>query len=173
MHAFVLYPDPLLNEVAVPRPVDASLREAGAALQAAAAGAEAYGLAAVHIGRLEPLAVVSVARQGMPRDYRVMFNPRVLTLSEESTFGPEGSVSMPGIEVPIERSVWAEIGFDSEDGMPTTLKLEGFAARVAQHEIDQVNGIFFLDRLSRLKRETAIRKFQKSRRQVDREGRVS
>ena len=164
MAGFVLYPDPILNSVALPRPVDAAMLEVGAALQAAAAGVEAYGLAAAHIGRCEPLAVVSVAGQGMARDYRLLFNPVVLACAEERAFGPEGSVSMPGIEVPIERAVWAEIGFDTAEGVRTTLRLEGFAARVAQHEIDQVNGVFFLGRLSRLKRDTAIRKFHKSQR---------
>ena len=114
------------------------------ALRDAAAGVEAYGLAAAHIGRIEPVAVVSVAAPGAARDYRLLFNPVVLAMSDEKAFGPEGSVSMPGIEVPIERAVWVEIGFDSEEGVAVTLRLEGFAARVAQHEIDQVNGIFFL-----------------------------
>ncbi len=164
MADFVTYPHGALHQAAVPRAVDAAMREAGLALQAAAAEVEAYGLAAAHIGRLEPVAVVSVAPAGTARDYRLLFNPVLLSLSAEKAFGPEGSVSMPGIEVPIERSLQVEIGFDAADGSPQTLPLEGFAARVAQHEIDQVNGIFFLGRLSRLKRETAIRKFLKSQR---------
>jgi peptide deformylase len=164
MAGFVLYPDPLLQQAAVSRPVDAEMREAGTELRAAAAGVEAYGLAAAHIGRVEPVVVVSVAPAGMARDYRLLFNPVVLATSSEKAFGQEGSVSMPGIEVPIERALWVEIGSDAEDGTPQTLRLEGFAARVAQHEIDQVNGVFFLSRLSRLKRDTAIRKYLKSQR---------
>ncbi|WP_193335724.1 peptide deformylase [Devosia beringensis] len=164
MSGFVLYPDPLLQQAAVSRPVDAALRDAGMALREAAAGVEAYGLAAAHIGRVEPVAVVSVAPAGMARDYRLLFNPVVLATSSEKAFGPEGSVSMPAIEVPIERAIWVEIGFDAEDGTAQRLRLEGFAARVAQHEIEQVNGIFFLSRLSRLKRDTAIRKYLKSQR---------
>ena len=164
MSAFVIYPDPRLHQAAVSRPVDAAMIEAGIALRAAAEGAEAYGLAAAHIGRVEPVAVVSVAGQGMARDYRVLFNPAVLAVAQERAFGPEGSVSMPGIEAPIARAVWVEIGFDSAEGERVTLRLDGFAARVAQHEIEQVEGVFFLSRLSRLKRDTAIRKFAKSQR---------
>ena len=164
MAPFVLFPDPRLHEAAAPRPVDARMRAAGAALQAAAAGAEAYGLAAAHIGFIEPLVVVSLAGQGGARDYRVLFNPRVLTQSDALVVGPEGSVSMPGIEVPIARADWVELGFETEAGVPETLRLEDFAARVAQHEIDQMNGVFFLSRLSRLKRDTVIRKFHKSQR---------
>lgn len=164
MADFTVYPDPVLTQAAAARAVDDGMRAAGVALQAAAASVEAYGLAAVHIGLLEPVVVVSLAGQGAARDYRVMFNPRIVALADEKALGPEGSVSMPGIEVPIERAEWAEIAFDSAEGHDETMRLEGFAARVAQHEIDQVNGVFFLNRLSRLKRDTAIRKFHKSQR---------
>ncbi|MCS6760200.1 MAG: peptide deformylase [Candidatus Devosia euplotis] len=100
----------------------------------------------------------------MARDYRLLFNPKVLATADTLAFGPEGLVSMPGIEVPIERAIWVEIAFDSAAGDRQTLRLEGFAACVAQREIDQVNGVFFLNQLSRLKRDTAIRKFHKSQR---------
>ncbi|MCS6760199.1 MAG: hypothetical protein MO852_15655 [Candidatus Devosia euplotis] len=65
MDDFVVYPDSRLNRAAVPRPVDAAMLEGGAALQAAAAGVEANGLAATHIGQVESLVVISVAGQGM------------------------------------------------------------------------------------------------------------
>lgn len=164
MSTFVLFPDPALSQPAARRPVDAAMLAAGEALEAAAAGVAAYGLAAAHIGRVEPVVVVSVAGQGAERDYRVLFNPTIIELAEARSFGPEGSVSMPGIEVPIERAEWVQIGFDDVAGMAQTLRLDGFAARVAQHEIDQMEGVFFLNRLSRLKRDTAIRKFNKSQR---------
>lgn len=164
MAAFVIYPDPALSQVAVARPVDAAMIAMGEALQAAAAGVEAYGLAAAHIGHAEPLVVLSLSGQGAARDYRVLFNPVVTAASDEQVFGPEGSVSMPGIEVPIERAVWVDVAFDTASGRRETLHLEGFVARVVQHEIDQMNGMFFLSRLSRLKRDTALRKFHKSQR---------
>lgn len=164
MTDFVVFPNPVLQQAAQPRPVDAAMLAVGEALRAAAAGVEAFGLAAAHIGRVEPLVVISLSGPGEARDYRLLFNPTVQTKSEESAFGPEGSVSMPGIEVPVERAIRVEIGFDTAAGARELLRLEGFAACVAQHEIDQVNGVFFLNRLSRLKRDTAIRKFSKSQR---------
>jgi peptide deformylase len=146
------------------RPVDEAMREAGAALLAAASEVHAYGLAAAHLGLDEPVAVVSVAPEAQGRDYRVLYNPQIAWRSPETVFGPEGSVSMPGIEVPVERSTRVEVSFDDMEGQRQVLTLDGFPARVAQHEIDQVNGIFFLSRISRLKRDTALRKFEKSRR---------
>ncbi|UJW86278.1 peptide deformylase [Devosia sp. SL43] len=135
---------------------------AGETLRSAAQEVQAHGLAAAHLGLSEPLVVVSVAGQTAKRDYRILFNPEVVLVGPESVIGAEGSVSLPGIEVPIDRPIWAEIAYDTPDGTQETARFEDFVARVALHEIDQMNGVFFLSRLSRIKRDTAIRKFEKS-----------
>lgn len=138
--------------------------QAGERLLAAAKEAQAYGLAAAHLGENEPLVVMSMASDPAQRDYRLLFNPEIVAVAEETASGPEGSVSMPGIEVAVQRPVWAEIAYDDADGIRQRERLEGFVARVALHEIEQVDGIFFLSRVSRLKRDAALRKFDKSRR---------
>jgi peptide deformylase len=161
---FVVYPHPALSRAATPRPVDDAMLEAGDRLLAAAREAQAYGLAAAHLGENEPLVVMSMASDPAQRDYRLLYNPEIVAVAEETTSGPEGSVSMPGIEVAVQRPVWAEIAYDDADGIRQRERLEGFVARVALHEIEQVNGIFFLSRVSRLKRDAALRKFDKSRR---------
>ncbi|MBJ3784495.1 peptide deformylase [Devosia sediminis] len=158
--SFILFPDPRLTRVAISQPVDDELRSIGAALLQAARDAQAYGLAAAHIGQVAPVAVVSLADPST-RDYRLLYNPRILLTSGSEVSGKEGSVSMPGIEVDVVRPENARIGFDDEAGNPHELELTGFAARVAQHEIDQVNGVLFLSRVSRLKRDTAIKRFGK------------
>lgn len=157
---FSTYPDARFSASAEPHPVDANMLAIGQRLLAAAEAVRAYGLAAVHIGVVAPVVVISLGDPDA-RDYRVLYNPRVLSLGAEQANGPEGSVSMPGIEVEIARAISVEIGFDDETGQGQTLDLAGFPARVAQHEIDQVNGVFFLSKLSRLKREAAIRRFAK------------
>lgn len=164
MPDFVVYPHPALSRAATPRPVDDAMLEAGDRLLAAAREAQAYGLAAAHLGENEPLAVMSMASDPAQRDYRLLYNPEIVAVAEETASGPEGSVSMPGIEVAVQRPVWAEIAYDDADGIRQRERLEGFVARVALHEIEQVNGIFFLSRVSRLKRDAALRKFDKSRR---------
>jgi len=161
---FVTYPHPALARKAVPRAVDAAMLEAGAALLVAARDVQAYGLAAAHLGLDEPLVVISVASDSKQRDYRVLYNPEIVLSSPESAVGPEGSVSLPGIEVPVERATWIEIACDDAEGERSRMRLDGFVARVAQHEIDQLQGMFFLNRVSRIKRETALRKFEKSQR---------
>ncbi|MFK4809363.1 peptide deformylase [Devosia sp. ZW T5_3] len=164
MPDFVVYPHPALSRAATPRPVDEAMLEAGDRLLAAAREAQAYGLAAAHLGENEPLVVMSMASDPAQRDYRLLYNPEIVAVAEETASGPEGSVSMPGIEVAVQRPVWAEIAYDDADGIRQRERLEGFVARVALHEIEQVNGIFFLSRVSRLKRDAALRKFDKSRR---------
>lgn len=164
MPDFVTYPHSALSSSAKRRPLDAPLLAAGERLLAAAQDAGAYGLAAAHIGLSEPVIVVSVAADPGQRDYRVMYSPRASAVASETASGMEGSVCMPGIEVPVMRPVWAEIVYESADDITQTIRLEGFAARVALHEIDQMEGVFFLSRVSRLKRDTAIRKFEKSQR---------
>lgn len=164
MAELVRYPNPALTQKAEPRPVDAQMLAVGAALLAATDEVQAYGLAAAHIGANEPLIVISVTADRNARDYRVLYNPDVTLMAEETEMGAEGSVSTPGIEAPIERAVWADVAFDDANGIRHTERYSGFVARVALHEIDQMNGLFFLSRLSRLKRDTALRKFAKSQR---------
>lgn len=133
----------------------------GDRLLRATEAAEAFGLAAVHIGAVAPVVVISIASDPRKRDYRVLYNPEVRVLGERTAVGTEGSVSMPGIEVEIVRAVSAEIAFDDAAGARQVLRLEGLPARIALHEIDQMNGIFFLERLSRLKRDMVLRKWKK------------
>lgn len=160
MTTFITYPDARLGQAAIAQPVDDALRAIGQRLLAAGMEAKAYGLAAVHIGEVAPIALVSISEPDN-RDYRLLYNPMVVSSSPEQEIGTEGSVSLPGIEVDVLRARSVDIAFDDENGSRQTLALSGFAARVAQHEIDQVNGIFFLSRVSRLKRDAALKRFAK------------
>jgi len=139
--------------------VDEALRAIGERLLAEAREAKAYGLAGAHIGEVAPVVVISGDGEG--RDYRLLYNPRIAEVSTETEKGEEGSVSLPGARVQIERPLWAEIAYMDETGTAQTVRLDGFAARVALHEIEQMQGIFFLDGLSRLKRDMALKKARK------------
>jgi peptide deformylase len=157
----VLYPDDRLGQAAEPRPVDAGLLAIGAALLEAAQSVQAYGLAAVHMGEVAPVIVMSAAPDANRRDYLLLYNPEVMAVADKSVVGPEGSVSMPDVQVEIMRPIWAEIAFDDAAGVRQTRRFEGLPARIALHEIEQMNGIFFLSRLSRLKRDMVLKKYRK------------
>ncbi|MEO8686182.1 MAG: peptide deformylase [Devosia sp.] len=91
MTEFVRYPDPRLTRSATTRPIDDALRATGERLLAATASVQAFGLAAAHIGEIEPLVVISVAGDASQRDYRVLFNPQIMAVAEAVHAGPEGS----------------------------------------------------------------------------------
>lgn len=116
-------------------------------------------MAAAHIGEVEPVVVISGDPEG--RDYLLLFNPTVTAVASETEPGEEGSVSLPGVRVQIDRPVWAEVSYMDADGMRQTARFERFAARVAQHEIEQMNGAFFLTKLSRLKRDMVLKRARK------------
>lgn len=128
----------------------------GERLLAAAQEARAYGLAGVHIGEVEPVVVVSGDPTG--GDYLLLFNPAVTAVAGECEAGEEGSVSLPGVRVSIDRPLWVEVSYMDANGVAQTVRFERFAARVALHEIEQMNGVFFLSKLSRLKREMVLKK---------------
>jgi peptide deformylase len=135
------------------------LRGVGERLLAAAREAKAYGLAAAHIGDVEPVVVISGDPEG--RDYLLLFNPTVTAVAAETEPGEEGSVSLPGVRISVDRPVWAEISYMDTEGKPQKARFERFAARVALHEIEQMNGVFFLSKLSRLKRDMVLKKARK------------
>jgi peptide deformylase len=97
------------------------LRDVGERLLAAARAAQAYGLAAAHIGEIAPAVVVS----GETRAYRVLFNPAVVQVAPETATAEEGSVSLPGVRVEVVRPVWSEVEAMDADGMPQRFRFEG------------------------------------------------
>jgi len=157
----VTWPDPRLSRKAEPRSLDDGLRAIGNRLLEATRAANAYGLAAVHIGAVAPVVVISADEDPGRRDYLVLYNPEVVATAGPAIAGPEGSVAMPGVEVEIVRPYAAEISWDDEAGARQLRRFEGLPARIAQHEIEQMNGRFFLERLSRLKRDMVLKKWQK------------
>lgn len=92
---------------------------------------------------------------------RVYVNPLIEWASAESMINEEGSVSMPGVSAEIERPRAVRVAYTDLDGTGHVEEAEGFHAAVLQHEIDQLDGVFWIDRLSRLKRERLIKKYQK------------
>jgi len=163
LSSFVLYPNPALAKKAVPAPVDARLIAIGNRLRDAATEAKAYGLAAAHIGEIEPIIVLNIAPDTPDPNYALYFNPRVVAVAPDTEAGREASVSLPGVEVEIVRPVWAEIAFEDAQGIARTERFEGFVARCALHEIEQMEGRYFLSNLSRLKRDMALKKAAKRR----------
>lgn len=120
--------------------------------------APGIGITAPHIGILQRLTVIETDRQAGPRSF---VNPEIVWRSVETARHSEGSVSMPGIAEEVERPARVQVRFQTLDGDTHEEQAEGLMAVCLQHEIDQLDGIFWIRRLSRLKRERAIKRFDK------------
>ncbi len=155
----IRYPDRRLATPA--RPVtafDDGLRELAADLLDTMRAAPGIGITAPHIG--VPLRVVVLeldAREG-PRTY---VNPEITWASPELIMHREGSVSMPGVNDEVQRHARVRISYWDLDGTMHSEESDGLRAVCHQHEIDQLDGMFWIQRLSRLKRERLVKKFEK------------
>ncbi|MCK1286085.1 peptide deformylase [Bradyrhizobium sp. 44] len=155
----VRYPDRRLTLPA--RPVtafDATLRELANDLHETMRAAPGIGITAPHIG--VPLRVVVLeldAREGA----QTYVNPEIEWASPEMILHREGSVSMPGVNDEVQRHARLRISYQDLDGNMHSEESDSLRAVCHQHEIDQLDGMFWIQRLSRLKRERLVKKFEK------------
>jgi peptide deformylase len=129
--------------------------------------ADGVGLAAVQIGVNLNIIVMDVAQKEGKKEPRAFINPRLTWTSEETAKFEEGCLSVPDIWEEVERPTSIRAEYLDRDGQPQTLEAEGFLADCLQHEMDHLNGILFIDHLSRLKRSMALRKLAKARKQKE------
>ena len=155
----VRYPDPRLALPALPVTVfDDALRELARDLLETMHAAPGIGITAPHIGVSLGVVVLDLDANDGARTY---VNPEIIWASPEMIMHREGSVSMPGVNDDIQRHARVRISYHDVDGNLQTEDSDGLRAVCHQHEIDQLNGVFWIQRLSRLKRERLIKKFQK------------
>ena len=120
--------------------------------------AHGVGLAANQVGTLHRVLVYAV--DGGEGPVRRLVNPRIEWRGAESEVGQEGCLSLPGIHVDVERSVFQRVAALDEDGEPITVEASGFEARIIQHEMDHLDGVLILDRTSRDQRKRALRELR-------------
>lgn len=158
----IRFPDARLREPAAPvMAFDAALARLAADLIDTLRAAPGIGITAPHVGILRRVVVLELPGDAAPRTY---VNPRIVEASPDRIRHAEGSVSMPGITEEVERHARVTVAYQDLDGVEQTEAAEGLRAVCHQHEIDQLDGIFWLQRLSRLKRERATRRFEKAQR---------
>jgi peptide deformylase len=160
--SIVVYPDPRLRQQAQPvTAFDDALRALAQDLTDAMNAASGIGITAPHVG--VPTRLVAI-RHEPATEPTIYVNPQVVWSSAETIRHTEGSVSMPGVTEEIERPARVRVTYQDLDGAPREEEAEGFAAVCLQHEIDQLDGVFWIDRLSRLKRDRVIKRYEKLRR---------
>jgi peptide deformylase len=155
----VRYPDPRLALPAQPVTVfDSALRDLARDLVETMHAAPGIGITAPHLGISLRLVVLELDANDGERTY---VNPEITWASPEMILHREGSVSMPGVHDDIRRHARVRISFRDVDGNLQSEESDGLRAVCHQHEIDQLNGLFWIQRLSRLKRERLIKRFEK------------
>ena len=155
----VRYPDPRLALPAQPVTVfDDALRDLAADLLETMHAAPGIGITAPHIGISLRVVVLDLDATEGARTY---INPEIIWVSPEMILHREGSVSMPGVNDEVSRHARVRISYQDVHGSRQTEESDGLLAVCHQHEIDQLNGLFWIQRLSRLKRERLIKRFEK------------
>ena len=159
------FPDPILRKKAKPiERVDADLRRLMDDMLLTMYDAPGIGLAAPQIGILRRLIVMDPAKDEAPKTPVIMVNPEILERSEEMRVHDEGCLSIPDFTAEIERPAKTRVSFLDRAGKKQEIELNGIWSTLVQHEIDHLNGVLFIDYLSRLKRDRIVKKFTKAKR---------
>ncbi len=99
----------------------------------------------------------------LKKEPRIFINPEILDPAEELATYQEGCLSVPDIYADIDRPKTCRVRWQDLDGNPHEEEMDGLMATCIQHEMDHLNGILFIDHLSRLKRNMALKKLEKAR----------
>ena len=165
LREIILVPDPRLKQVSAPVEggVDDQVRALMDDMLETMYAAPGIGLAAVQIGVMQRVIVMDLAREGEPPAPRYFVNPEILWSSEETLPYEEGCLSIPEVYDEVQRPACVRVRYLDYAGAVVEEEAEGLYAVCIQHEMDHLNGVLFIDHLSRLKRDRAVAKVKKSR----------
>jgi peptide deformylase len=124
--------------------------------------APGIGLAAIQLGVAKRVVTLDVSKKDEGRKPQVFINPEILWSSEEKSVYEEGCLSIPTINEDVERPARVRVRYLDLSGNPQEAEAEGLFATCIQHEIDHLNGVLFIDHISKLKRDRIIKKFEKA-----------
>ncbi len=161
----IILPDPVLRQHSKPiEQVDAEVLRLADDMLETMYDAPGIGLAAIQIGVPRRMLVIDVAREGEEKTPIVFINPEILEVSDDVSTYEEGCLSIPDYYAEVERPASLTVRYVGRDGKQQTVDADGLLATCLQHEIDHLNGVLFIDHISRLKREMVIKKFTKAAR---------
>ncbi len=165
LRPILVIPDTTLRQVADPvAVVDDEVRGLVGDMFATMYDAPGIGLAAPQVGVLRRVVVIDVAKrrdeEAVPQPI-AMINPVITRASGEKATFEEGCLSIPDYYEEVERPAVIEVSYLDRDGRPASMEAEGILAVCIQHEIDHLDGVLFVDHISRLKRARVLRRFAK------------
>ena len=163
------YPHPVLKQkcVAVKKEeFNAELKQLLEDMQVTMYLEAGVGLAAPQVGISRRIVVIDVERDengAKPGNPLQMVNPEIVWRSDEIVCGQEGCLSVPGQHADVERYAEVKVAYYTPEGEKIELLADGLLAIAVQHELDHLDGILYIDRISRLKRQMLIKKLNKSK----------
>tara|TARA_Y100000590_G_scaffold439829_1_gene564371 strand:- start:1023 stop:1547 length:525 start_codon:yes stop_codon:yes gene_type:complete len=162
-------PNELLRQKSLPvDKVDAELQNLMNDMLDTMYAAPGIGLAAIQVGVPKRVIVLDIAPKDKPKNPMFFVNPEIIETSRNISTYEEGCLSVPGQFAEINRPEKCHIKYLDYYGQPKELRAEGMLATCIQHEIDHLEGILFIDYLSKLKKSMIVKKLSRQKKQIDR-----
>jgi len=159
----LILPDKRLRLVSKPvAKIDAATKKLVEEMFETMYDAPGIGLAAIQIGEPRRIVTMDLAKKDEPKEPQVFINPEVMEESGEKNIHEEGCLSIPEYYEEVERPASVKVRYLDLDGKQHEIEAEGLLATCIQHEIDHLNGVLFIDHISKLKRDRVIKKFTKA-----------
>ena len=160
----VIEPDPILRKKSERlEKVDSNIKKLMDDMLETMYGAPGIGLAAVQVGILKRLVVIDISKDNEKKNPLFLINPELTFKSKNISSYEEGCLSLPGQFAEVERPAECHLNYIDYHGKEKKLKADGLLATCIQHEIDHLNGILFIDYLSKLKRDIILKKLSKQK----------
>ncbi len=164
----IIEPDPILRKKSEKlEKVDDELRGLLDDMLETMYAAPGIGLAAVQVGILKRLIVIDISKDKEKKKPLFLINPEIISLSNQKSVYEEGCLSLPGHFAEIERPAECRIKFIDYDGKEKELKANGLLSTCIQHEVDHLNGVLFIDYLSKLKKDMIVKKLIKHKKELN------
>ena len=162
-------PNKILREKSLSvKKVDADLQKIMDDMLETMYGAPGIGLAAIQIGIAKRIIVLDITKKDGPKNPMFFINPEIIKKSENNSTYEEGCLSVPGQFAEIDRPDKCYIKYLDYYGEKKEIKAEGMLATCLQHEIDHLEGILFIDYLSKLKKSMIVKKLSKQKKAIER-----
>jgi peptide deformylase len=163
LREIIILPDKRLRLVSEPvKKITADIRKLVEDMFETMYDAPGVGLAAIQVGAPKRVVTVDVAKKDEPKNPLVFINPEIVAASDEKAIHEEGCLSIPEVYDDVERPAQVTVKYLDLDGHPHEVEADGLLATCLQHEIDHLNGVLFIDHLSKLKRDRITKKFVKA-----------
>ena len=164
----IIEPDPILRKKSQPvEKIDSQFKSFMDDMLETMYAAPGIGLAAVQVGILRRAIVIDISKESEKKNPLFLINPEIKFKSKNTSVYEEGCLSLPGHFAEIERPAECILNFLDINGKKKEIKAKGLLATCIQHELDHLDGILFIDYLSKLKKDMIIKKLIKQKNEIE------